>query len=209
MNNSLTAFARGVADPRVFLNHVIAAALSVAVAAFGTPAAAADTAAIRGADALAPSSAFVQAGAASDAQMLIAGVTWDWSWHKDLAIGRLSGYWEASFGRWNSDHGPEGGSAWVTQLGLTPVLRLYPGSWGGRWFLEGGIGVNVLLPIYRSRSKRFSTAFNFGDHLAVGRRFGEGARHELALRLQHFSNAGIKQPNPGEDFVQLRYSWRF
>jgi hypothetical protein len=27
------------------------------------------------------------------------------------------------------------------------------------------------------------------------------------LRLQHFSNAGIKKPNPGEDFLQLRLSF--
>lgn len=140
--------------------------------------------------------------------MLIFGATWDWSWRRDTRIGRLGGYWEASFGRWNSD-GPQGGHAWVTQVGLTPVLRLYPESWGGRWFVEGGIGANLLLPIYRSSTKRFSTAFNFGDHVAVGRRFGQGARHELALRFQHFSNAGIREPNPGEDFVQIRYGWQF
>ena len=37
----------------------------------------------------------------------------------------------------------------------------------------------------------------------------QGYRHELALRLQHFSNAGIKHPNPGENFVQLRYAQGF
>lgn len=159
---------------------------------------------------LAPSSGFVQAGEAHHTRMLIAGATWDWNWHRDFSFARLSGYWEASFGRWNSDVGPQGGgSAWVTQLGVTPVLRLYPASWGGRWFLEGGIGANVLLPIYQNKSKRFSTAFNFGDHLAIGRQFGDGARHEVALRLQHFSNGGIKHPNPGENFVQIRYSRRF
>lgn len=30
-----------------------------------------------------------------------------------------------------------------------------------------------------------------------------------ALRLQHFSNASIRHPNPGENFVQLRYARRF
>jgi lipid A 3-O-deacylase len=158
---------------------------------------------------LRPASLYVQPGLAQEAQMLVVGATWDWRWHRDFVIGRLSGYWEASFGRWNSDDGPDGGSAWVTQIGVTPVLRLYPHSWGGRWFVEGGIGGNFLLPIYRSESKRFSTAFNFGDHLAIGRRFGHGDRHELALRIQHFSNAGIRKPNPGEDFLQLRYSRRF
>ena len=152
---------------------------------------------------------FGQAGVAKDTSMLVVGVAWDWPWHRDYSIGRLSGYWEMSFGRWNTDHPTREGSTWVTQFGLTPVLRFYPQAWGGRWFVEGGIGANLLLPVYRSRDKRFSTTFNFGDHLAVGRRFGRQAEHEIALRVQHFSNAGIKSPNPGEDFIQLRYSRRF
>ncbi len=184
------------------------AAIAGASFALANAAALAAPADVRSSDLL-PSSVYVQAGVAQEAQMLVVGATWDWRWHRDFAIGRLSGFWEASFGRWNSDTGPEGGSAWVTQIGVTPVLRLFPKSWGGRWFVEGGIGGNFLLPIYRSESKRFSTAFNFGDHLAIGRRFGADGSHELALRIQHFSNAGIKKPNPGEDFLQLRYSRRF
>jgi lipid A 3-O-deacylase len=27
--------------------------------------------------------------------------------------------------------------------------------------------------------------------------------------VQHFSNAGIKKPNPGETFLRLRYAYRF
>jgi hypothetical protein len=200
MRDILTALRRAARCRRPI---VAAMAAVVALTAFNTDAAAS------GAGALGPSSAFVQIGAASHTDMAIVGATWDWSWYKDLSFGRLGGYWEASFGRWNSHRAGQDGTAWVTQLGVTPVLRLYPTSWGGRWFMEAGIGANVLLPIYRSRSKRFSTAFNFGDHLALGRRFGESGKHELALRLQHFSNAGIKEPNPGENFVQVRYSWRF
>jgi hypothetical protein len=100
-------------------------------------------------------------------------------------------------------------SAWITQLGATPVLRWSMAESQSGWFVEAGIGANVLLPVYRSSDKSFSTAFNFGDHVSVGRTFGERGRHELALRAQHFSNAGIKQPNPGVNFVQLRYSWRW
>ncbi len=32
----------------------------------------------------------------------------------------------------------------------------------------------------------------------------EGRPWEWLLRLQHFSNAGIEHPNPGENSVQLR-----
>ena len=72
--------------------------------------------------------------------------------------------------------------------------------------MEVGIGANLLFPIYQTHDKRFSTAFNFGDHLAIGYRHGN---REFALRLQHFSNAGIKYPNPGEDFIQLRYAFHY
>jgi hypothetical protein len=33
------------------------------------------------------------------------------------------------------------------------------------------------------------------------------SQHEVALRVRHFYNAGIKLPNPGENFRQLRYTY--
>jgi lipid A 3-O-deacylase len=156
-------------------------------------------------DSLTPATLFLQAGSAGrKTQMYVAGATWDWGWHRQFSHGAMHGYWEVSFGRWVTDVGG-GSSAWETQVGLTPVLRWQPKS-AHNWFAEIGIGANLILPIYRSADKRFSTTFNFGDHLAIGRQFGAHHRHELALRLQHFSNGGIDQPNPGENFVQLRYS---
>jgi len=151
-----------------------------------------------------PSAVFAQVGLGEDVAAVVAGATWAWRWTRAFDVGEATGHWEASFGRWEG-LGANGGSAWVTQLGVTPVLRLYPKAWGHGLFAEAGIGVNLLAPVYRSEDKQFSTVFNFGDHLAVGRRFPSGA--ELSLRIQHFSNAGIRHPNPGENFVQVRYAW--
>jgi lipid A 3-O-deacylase len=152
---------------------------------------------------------FLQAGWAEHGQTATLGWTWDTSWQREFAHGRLTAHWEASFGRWRSETASSRREfAWVTQVGVTPVLRWQPQSWE-RWFMEAGIGANLLLPIYRSGDHTFSTAFNFGDHIAVGRRVGEAGKHEVLLRLQHYSNASIKQPNPGENFVQLRYVHRF
>lgn len=151
-----------------------------------------------------PDTVFVQAGvAAKETQMLVVGATRDWTWEKELSFGRATGYWEFALGRWHSEGK---GSQWVAQVGVTPVLRIYPHRWNEGWFIEGGIGANLLFPVYHSERKRFSTVFNFGDHIAVGKRFGDKQEHELALRFQHFSNGGIEEPNPGEDFLQLRYS---
>jgi lipid A 3-O-deacylase len=154
-----------------------------------------------------PSSVFVQHAEAARARATTVGATWDLAWTRPWAGGRLSSYVEASIGHWSAET-PNGDrdTAAVSQFGLTPVLRWQAAD--SPWFFEGGIGLNLIGPVYRSGQKRFSTAFNFGDHLAVGYQWGERRQHELALRVQHFSNAGIKQPNPGEDFGQLRYSVR-
>jgi hypothetical protein len=62
---------------------------------------------------------------------------------------------------------------------------------------------------YRTPAKEFGTRFNFVDTAGVGRSFGAQRKHELGLRLVHMSNAGIKEPNPGENFLQLRYAASF
>jgi lipid A 3-O-deacylase len=163
-----------------------------------------------GSEAWTPSGAFVQVGVGDEAQMLVLGAVWDWRWQKPTVVGPVTGYWEVSFGRWSSQAEPKGhASAWITQLGVTPVLRWCPGLASEGWFVEAGIGANLLAPIYRSRNKRFSTAFNFGDHLGLGWRSAGPQQQEFVLRVQHFSNAGIKRPNPGENFIQLRYLVRF
>ena len=77
------------------------------------------------------------------------------------------------------------------------------------WFLEAGVGLSLTSVLYQTQAKRFSTRFNFGTHLGLGRNFGTRGEHELSLRVEHFSNAGIRHPNPGENFVQLRYVYRF
>jgi lipid A 3-O-deacylase len=161
-------------------------------------------------DDLIPSSIFVQAGIGDQStRAYIGGLTWDWNWRQHYGFGTLSGYFDADFGRWTTDRNGFEGYAWMTQVGLTPVLRLRPAGPAADWFAEIGVGVNYILPLYRSGSKRFSTEFNFGDHVGIGRDFGQRHQHEVALRAEHFSNAGIAHPNPGENFAQLRYSYRF
>jgi hypothetical protein len=153
-------------------------------------------------------SAFGQAGTAGSVKTMIAGASLDWPWKYRTDIGTLGGYSEVSFGRWHSSGAGQDGTAWITQLGVTPVIRLWPSD-AHRWFVEAGIGGNLLLPVFRTSEKRFSTRFNFGDHVAVGFRFGQEGQHEIALREQHFSNAGIREPNPGQNFTQIRYAYRF
>jgi lipid A 3-O-deacylase len=157
--------------------------------------------------ALQPSSLFVQAGVGDqDTHAYVAGATWTWNWHRHISFLTASGYFEADIGRWTTDDHGVARSAWATQIGMTPVIRLQPSGRTDRWFAEIGVGANYIVPLYQTGHKRFSTEFNFGDHFGIGRQFGQHRQHELMLRMQHFSNAGIEHPNPGENFLQLRYS---
>jgi lipid A 3-O-deacylase len=184
------------------LAHAAAAGASLAASTSGEPAAPTD---IATRSAWAPTAFFAQAGRARETTTLTAGLQWDWkrTWYLGERA-RVTGYNEVSIGHWRADSG--GGDAIVTQIGITPVFRFWPSGSTSGWFYEGAVGVNVLTPVYRTREKRFSTAFNFGDHVAVGYRNGSGRRSEWSLRIQHYSNAGIQHPNPGEDFLQLRYT---
>lgn len=100
-------------------------------------------------------------------------------------------------------------TAWLGQVGLIPVFRYRPAGGASPWFFEAGVGLTLATSLYETDRKRFSTGFNFGDPLAVGRNFGQHSEYELSLRVQHFSNGRIKHPYPGEDFIELRYAYRF
>lgn len=155
-----------------------------------------------------PDAAFAQIGAADTTYGATAGLNWDWGRELSLGTARITGYWEASVSQWSYPAADVRRTAGLLQLGLIPVFRWRPNAGTSPWFGEAGIGATLTTVAYQTDRKRFSTRFNFGDHLAVGRSFGAARAHELSLRLEHFSNAGIRQPNPGENFVQLRYLYK-
>ena len=152
-------------------------------------------------------SVFAQAGIGKHVQSFALGLTWDWAWQRDFRVGTLTGYSEVDLGRWQTRGRPA--NEGFTRVGVTPVIRLYPNGIGAGWFFEAAVGANLISPVYRNGPKLFSTTFQFGDHVAVGRRFGAKQSQEIALRFEHFSNGAIKHPNPGENFTQVRYAYRF
>lgn len=156
-----------------------------------------------------PRSAFVQGAASERSSALTVGFTWA----LPQRLGWLGSHWrahlEASAARWTPRDRSPGDPSHFTRVGLTPALRYSPQEGASRWFLEAGVGLNLIGPVYRVGDKRFGSAFNFGDHVAIGWIPDSGRRHEVILRLQHFSNAGLRPPNPGENFLQLRWASRF
>lgn len=158
---------------------------------------------------LAPASAFIAEGGVTEHKtyMLTAGVSWPLPWRHLSHTGEWTAHAElfASYWHAKSDDGRKS----YAQVGLVPVLRYRFDQGRSDWFAEGGIGVSYFNGLYQRGDKRFSTRFNFYDTIGVGRSFGARRQHELSLRVGHVSNAGIKEPNPGENFFQLRYAHSF
>jgi hypothetical protein len=151
-------------------------------------------------------SASFEYGTGNGAQMWRVGAQWDWksrwlqsgNWH-------MGGYWDAQIGQWGGS-----GKNTITDLGLTPVFRYQqttPSSISP--YVEGAIGFHLISPVRLEPNRGFSSAFQFGDHVGAGARFGEHGRYDLGLRFQHLSNAGIKHPNNGINFTQVRFQLHF
>ena len=155
-------------------------------------------------------SIYLQAAAAEQStDAVTVGVTLPWrQWRMPLWGGELRGHWDIYLSRWSFDRAP-GGRSNSLVLGVAPTLRLRPDEGRSPWFWEAGIGATVASHRYRVQDHEFSTRFNFASHLGLGRNFGAQRQHELMLSVQHVSNAGIKSPNPGENFLQLRYALHF
>ncbi|MBS0293277.1 MAG: acyloxyacyl hydrolase [Proteobacteria bacterium] len=129
------------------------------------------------------------------------------SWSTPLWGGELRAHWDLYLSRWSFDGIAGYNSSLV--LGVTPTLRLRPNQGRAAWFWEAGLGATLANHRYRTAQRTFSTQFNFAPHLGLGINLGAQRQHEWLLSVQHVSNAGIKEPNPGLNFVRLRYALHF
>jgi lipid A 3-O-deacylase len=142
-------------------------------------------------------------------QMVRLGVQQDWSarWFQSNGT-HLSGYWDASVGVWRANHyqNIDGQTQHLWDIGLDPVFRWENDNKKGIYY-EGGIGAHVLSKLYDNDTYRLSTAFQFGDHIGIGYIFDN--KWEVAAKIQHFSNGGIKEPNTGVNFFVLKAAYHF
>lgn len=112
-------------------------------------------------------------------------------------------YFESSVNTW--EYGAENQYDTNFVLAISPVFQ-YPIATSGnqQWFVEAGIGIS-LLDDTTFAGKNVSTHYQFEDRIGITTRFGKHAQHKVSLRYFHYSNAGIKKPNPGLDFIALSY----
>lgn len=122
----------------------------------------------------------------------------DWRLDRDWRL-RLA-YWHATRGEARS----------LVDAAVYPTFRLIAkGNPAFTPFGEASLGAH-LLSHTRVENRDLATAFQFGEQLAVGVRFGERKAFAAALRAEHVSNASIKLPNDGATFygLELQYDWR-
>ena len=154
----------------------------------------------------------VQLGAAyarhDDVKKIDLGFVWDpgltwWdngNWHFSLIGEAHLAYWRASLGDNRNV---------VWEGGVTPIVRFIEDSGAIRPFVEAGVGVRLLSHPTVVEHYSLSTAFQFSPMIGVGAQFGSHQQYQVGFRLQHLSNAGIKDPNPGINFSQLYLRYNF
>lgn len=151
----------------------------------------------------------LEVGAARKVGMLRVGLqsNWEQRWFASNGT-HLGGYWDAALSQWRGTafHDVNGQHEYITIIGLTPVFRFQSDDRTG-WYADGGIGINLMSRLYNNNDDFLSTAFQFNDQLGVGYVFKRG--WDVGLKLEHFSNGGIKKPNSGVNFVLLRVARQF
>jgi hypothetical protein len=150
-----------------------------------------------------------EAGGGQKVQIARVALQWDWQkkWWQSNGT-HIGGYWDVNLSQWrgNQYRNVPGARQNITAIGITPVFRFQNDSLKG-FYGEAGIGANLLSELYNNDGHQLSTAFEFGDHIGVGYVFNNGM--DLGLKLQHFSNGSIKQPNGGVNFAILRLGYKF
>jgi|LNFM01.1.fsa_nt_gb lipid A 3-O-deacylase len=140
------------------------------------------------------------------------GLRWDWAARPFSAGGwYLGGYWDVSVGYWrNQSDARIRTSNDLVEASLTPTLRLQPeGNPGFHPFIEAGVGVHALSGDSITTLRDLSGHVLFGSVLGIGLRLGAKGEYEIGYRVQHLSNGGLREPNPGINLQSLRLHYHF
>lgn len=149
----------------------------------------------------------LEIGSGNKTQRASLGVQWKWNkrWWDSNGT-HLGGYWDLNLAHWhgnrfrNDPHRSQN----IGEVGITPVVRLQSNTMKGLYG-EIGIGVHALSDRYDNNGRQLSTKFQFGDHLGIGYVFQNN--WEIGVKVQHFSNASVKQPNDGVNFAIVKVSF--
>lgn len=145
----------------------------------------------------------------SHADVVTLGAVVPWTPSSSFESGASSLYLDFFVSQWRAPLPTGSEHRSYTQAGAIANWRYRLDQGASPWFVEVGLGGTLMDSLYRTVDREFSTRFQFTEQFSVGRSFGSQGRHEVSIRFQHFSNAGIKSPNPGENFFRVRYIFHF
>lgn len=156
-----------------------------------------------------PDSYSFEIGNGNRTQLARIGAQWDWDkkWWQSNGT-HIGGYWNLDVSWWHGNRYDDqrGAKKDLATIGFTPVFRFQSDDKLGAYG-EFGVGAHLLSRRYNNNGKRLSTNFQFGSLLGTGYVFDN--KLDLGVRVQHFSNGGIKEPNSGVNFVILRAAYPF
>ena len=154
-------------------------------------------------------SASLEYGDGDKTKMVRIGAQWKWNkqWWQSNGT-HIGGYWDLTLAQWRGSHSQKisGNTQNLAAVGIMPVFRFQNDKQKG-FYVEAGVGAYLLSDHYDNNGKQLSTHFQFGDHLSAGYVFLNNL--DLSLKVQHFSNASIKEPNDGVNFAIVRISYPF
>jgi lipid A 3-O-deacylase len=116
-------------------------------------------------------------------------------------------FWQGELGEWWTKKDGEHYTS-STEIAVGPVGRYYLND-SRNVYAEGVANISFIAPRYWRDSEQEGTVFDFGGAMALGYKFGTALGNEISLRAEHFSNGGMKDPNPGRNFFQIRYAVAF
>jgi len=123
---------------------------------------------------------------------------WDKSWWESSA-GHLTGYWDAGYTYWSAGDLAGGRHS----LSFSPVFRYEFAGESAKPFVEAGIGVAAFSGA-EVGNQDLGSSLNFEDRLGTGVKFNSG--QVLGVRVIHYSNAGLSQPNDGIESYNLYFT---
>lgn len=158
--------------------------------------------------------AMVVVGNGNAVDFLAVGYRTDpWKVWKYEGGGSLTAFGEAELAQWHGKEAQVAGTETnrnITSIGFKPVVRYAPfESQSFRPFIEAGLGAHLLSHTAINQNRHLPTVFEFGEILGVGAEFCPKLACSLSVRLQHVSNAGLKQPNNGITFTNVSFGYKF
>ncbi|UDU83162.1 acyloxyacyl hydrolase [Pseudomonas sp. HN2-3] len=132
-----------------------------------------------------------------------AGLGWQWDkrW-LESSTGHLGGYWDVGYTYWEGGDEASGRHS----ISAAPVFEYVFGDGFYKPFIEAGIGASFFSGT-SAGDQKLGSSFNFEDRLGAGVKIDDTQR--VGVRVIHYSNAGLAQPNDGIESYSLFYAHQF